>query len=112
MENNINAFCKICGSGYHVCNSCLEQKTFSPWRTVTDTIEHYKIYIVLHSYSITGDKEKAKLELQKCDLNGLDNFRPEIKSMINEIIQEPKKAKNISKKNENGNEIKHEDVDE
>lgn len=25
-ENNINAYCKICGQGYHVCNSCQNQK--------------------------------------------------------------------------------------
>lgn len=97
-ENNINAWCAICGEGYHVCRSCLEQKTFKPWRTVTDTIEHYKIYLAIHAYTKTKDKEQAKTELQNCDLTGLENFKPEIKAVIDEIMTEPKKVKSVSKK--------------
>jgi len=37
-ENNINAYCKICGQGYHVCNSCQNQKVFKPWRSIVDSI--------------------------------------------------------------------------
>lgn len=96
-EKDINAYCSICGKGYHICNSCKEQQTFKPWRTVVDSIEHYKIYLVLHGYSITKDKEKAKSELQKCDLSDLENFKPNIKSVIKEIMAEPKKNKRTSK---------------
>lgn len=98
MAENINAYCKICNVGYHVCNTCLSQKTFKPWRTVTDSIEHYKIYLAIHDYTISKDKEQAKLELQNCDLSGLQNFRPEIKSVIEEIMTEPKKNKKSSLK--------------
>lgn len=105
-ENNINAFCSICGSGYHICNSCLEQKTFKPWRTVADSIEHYKIYLAIHSYTVSKDKEGAKVELEKCDLSGLDNFKQEIKSVIKEIMTEPRKKK---KKENISNETEHVD---
>lgn len=97
-ENNINAFCKICGVGYHVCGACLEQKTFKPWRTVTDTIEHYKIYLAIHGYTVSKDKNKAKIELQGCNLNDLENFKPEVKAVIKEIMTEPKKIRTTSKK--------------
>ena len=115
-ENNINAFCKICGVGYHVCHSCLEQKTFRPWRTITDNIEHYKIYLAIHGYTISKDKEKAKAELQHCDLSDLKNFRPEIKAVIKEIMAEPKRTKTVSNKKEENveakTEIKTDNVDE
>lgn len=97
MSNRNNATCSICGEKYHVCRSCLEQKTFKPWRTVTDSIDHYKIYLAIHGYTVTKNREKAKEELEKCDLSEMDNFYPEIKSVINEIMAEPKKKKTFSK---------------
>lgn len=109
-ENNINAYCKICGQGYHVCNSCQSQKVFKPWRSIVDSVEHYKIYLAIHSYTISKNKELAKEELQKCDLTGLESFNPEIKSAISEIMEtsEPAKAKVSSRKRkeytETGNE--------
>ncbi len=86
MANKINAYCKICGTGYHVCASCLAQKGFRPWRTITDTSEHYKIYLAVHGYTISQDKEKAREELEHCDLSDMENFNPEIKSAVEEIM--------------------------
>lgn len=97
-ETNINAHCSICGKGYHLCQTCSDQKTIKPWRTVTDSIEHFKIYTAIHGYTISKDKGTAKKELQKCDLTGLDNFNPEIKTIINEIMEESEKIKVSSKK--------------
>ena len=87
-EVNINAYCSICGAGYSVCNTCKEQKVFRAWRSVTDTIEHYKIYYALHGYTISKDREAAKNELKQCDLTGLEDFKPEIKAAIEEIMAE------------------------
>lgn len=100
MSNTNNAICSICGNPYKICNSCLEQKTFKPWRTVTDTIEHYKIYMAIHGYTISNNKEKAKDELKKCDLSGLENFNPEIKKVIKDILTKPKATKAVLKKEE------------
>lgn len=97
-ENNINAYCKICGQGYHVCNSCQNQKVFKPWRSIVDSIEHYKIYLAIHSYTISKSKELAKEELQKCNLTGLESFNPEIKSVIKEIMETSVKVKISSRK--------------
>lgn len=93
MAEQNNATCSICGKGYRVCNSCTEQKTFQPWRTVTDTSEHYKIYLALHGYTVTGDKETARKELQQCDLKDKDSFISKIRADIDEILGTPYKDK-------------------
>jgi hypothetical protein len=91
QANEINAYCAICNEPYHVCKSCLEIKSFKPWRTVTDTFEHYKVFLAVHRYTVSKDKETAKTELQNCDLNDLENFRPEIQKAIHEIIDDENK---------------------
>lgn len=91
-ESNINAYCKICGVGYHICNTCKTQKTFKAWRSITDTIDHFLIYSAIHGYTVSKDKEVAKTELEKCDLTDMENFKPEIKSVIKEVMQTSSKV--------------------
>lgn len=105
MSENINAHCAICNRGYHICNSCAEQKKLKPWRSVTDTIDHYKIYLAIHGYTISKNKEQAKKELESCNLFDLESYNPEIKKVIKEIISEPKRAKTSTKKKEENIEI-------
>ena len=90
MAQELNATCDICGKKYHVCNSCKEVKSFTPWRTVTDTMQHYLIFLALSEYTKTKDKEKAKEELSKCDLSELDTFNENIKTAIKEIMADGK----------------------
>ena len=85
-EHNINAYCTICNKGYHICNTCKNEKKFKPWRTITDTMEHYKIFMAIHGYTTAGDKEQAKAELQNCNLSDMNSFKPEIKAAIAEIM--------------------------
>lgn len=96
-DNKINAHCSICNEGYFLCKSCKNEKKFKPWRTVTDTIEHYKIYMAIHGYTVTKNKEQAKAELQNCDLSDIESFKPEIKSAINEIMSNPVKVKPVTR---------------
>ena len=96
MSQELNATCDICGKKYHVCNSCKEVKSFTPWRTVTDTMQHYLIFLALSEYTKTKDKEKAKEELSKCDLSELDTFNENIKSVIKEIISVEKNVEIVS----------------
>ena len=90
MSEKYNATCSICGKPYKICRTCQELKSFTPWRTVTDTLQHYAIFLALSEYTKTKDKEKAKEELSKCDLSELDTFNENIKSVIKEIIAEEK----------------------
>lgn len=97
MDNKINAYCSICNEGYTICHACKNEKKFKPWRTVTDTIEHYKIYMAIHGYTVAKNKEQAKAELQNCDLSDIESFKTEIKSVINEIMSEPVKIKPVTR---------------
>ena len=90
MSQELNATCDICGKKYHICSSCKEVKSFTPWRTVTDTMQHYLIFLALSEYTKTKDKEKVKEELSKCDLSELDTFNENIKTVIKEIMAEGK----------------------
>ena len=99
MSQELNATCDICGKKYHICSSCKEVKSFTPWRTVTDTMQHYIIFLALSEYTKTKDKEKAKEELSKCDLSELDTFNENSKSAIKEIMAEEKIVETVSEEN-------------
>lgn len=101
MSNKkINAHCAICGAGYHICNTCQQQKSFKSWRVVTDTVEHYKIYMAVHGYTLSQDKEAAKKDLEKCDLSGLGDFNLPVRTVIQEILSEEEKDIPMSPKKE------------
>lgn len=85
--------CAICGNDYPVCRTCEEVISFKPWRTIVDTVEHYKIHIVLNDYTnkhIT--KEEAREMLQKCDIANYKTFLPHIVSAIDEILDRGNKT--------------------
>ena len=90
MAEELNATCAICGKKYHVCLSWQQERSFKPWRTVVDTTDHYKIYMAVHGYTVTKDKEMARKELSVCDLSELDSFSDNIKKAINESVAEEK----------------------
>ena len=88
MSEKYNATCTICGKPYKICRTCQEIKSFTPWRTITDTLQHYTLFLVLSEYSRTKDKAKAKDELSKCDLSEKESFKDSVKNMIDEIMKE------------------------
>ena len=88
MSEKYNATCAICGQPYKICRTCQEIKSFTPWRTITDTLQHYSLFLVLSEYSRTKDKTKAKDELSKCDLSEKESFKDSVKNMIDEIMKE------------------------
>ena len=87
MSEKANHWCIICGNGYHACDSCNEVKTFKPWRSLTDTVEHYKIFCVLKEYNEKFlTKEEAYNALMNLDLSGRESFKDGAKKTINEIM--------------------------
>lgn len=87
MAEKINATCAICGKGYHLCISCKDMISLTPWKKHTDTSEHYKIYQIIHGYSTkVYTKAEAKDKLKKVDLSDFDTLRDNIKSVITDIM--------------------------
>ena len=95
MALELNAKCEICGKMYHMCNSCADSLTFKPWRSVVDSIEHFKIYIVLSDYTNKHiSKGEAKQELEKCNISDYKTFEPHIVKAIDEILKDDKQVTN------------------
>lgn len=89
MAKEINHWCVVCGKGYHACDSCNETKAFTPWRSLTDSIEHFKIFMVLKDYNnqfIT--REEARELLSHADLSDKDSFKDSSKKLLDEIFRE------------------------
>lgn len=108
MSKKYNATCAICGKPYKMCRSCSDEWKFKPWRAVTDTIDHYKIYLALNGYTLTGDRDMARSELQVCNLDGKENFVPEIAQAINDILAEGRKDNKFNQKpKKNFGNLKH-----
>lgn len=87
MAEKINATCAICGKGYHLCMSCNDMISLTPWKKHTDTSEHYKIYQIIHGYSTkVYTKAEAKDKLKKVDISDFDTLRDNIKAVITDIM--------------------------
>ena len=85
MAETLNATCAICGNNYHVCKTCKSVKSFTPCRTIADSTNCYKIYMIIHQYNcgiIT--KESAKKMLENCTMP--NTFQDHIKKVIDEIM--------------------------
>jgi hypothetical protein len=87
MSEKYNHKCAICGNENYFCADCNNAKTFTPWRTIVDSIEHYKIFLIINDLTNKHiDIDTAKKMLNERDLSDLDNFVPEIKKVINDIM--------------------------
>ncbi|MBU5332124.1 hypothetical protein KQI61_07925 [Anaerocolumna aminovalerica] len=79
--------CKICGAKYKYCSTCKEFKTIESWRQHVDTINCYKIFMVIQDFSKHNiDKLEARKLLVKCDLSNSNNFFSWIQYQINRIM--------------------------
>lgn len=88
-KKEINHWCVLCGAGYHSCDTCSKEKHFTPWRTLTDTMEHYKIFMVLKNYNNKLiSKEEARELLADLNLSGQDSFKESAKNLLADIFSE------------------------
>lgn len=89
MSEQINAYCTVCGNGYHLCLSCKDKMKLQPWKTFTDTAEHYKIHQIIHGFSTkVYTKDEIRSKLKNVDLSDLETFKPNIKAIIKDVLKE------------------------
>ena len=101
MSEQINAYCTICGNGYHMCLSCKDKMKMSPWKMYTDSAEHYKIHQIIYGLSTkVYTEDEAMLKLKNVDLSDLETFKPNIKTIIKGILEKEKIAEEVVKKAE------------
>lgn len=92
--------CVICGKQYKTCLSCQQEISLKPWRTITDEINCYKIFLVLSQYN-NGyiKKDEAKKQLEKIRYNESE-LRESVRETIKEIMSASETKKNTSKTEE------------
>lgn len=92
--------CIICGQPYDACHFCEEVTTYTPWRRVCDSFDHYMIYMTIKSYeSGITSKEDAKAELEKFGVTyaNAGRFVPSVAEKLRNLLREPKKVKSVLK---------------
>lgn len=94
MADNINAYCDICGKGYHMCISCRDMARTRPWQKHTCCAEHYKVFQIVRGVN-TGvyTKSEANERLDNVNLSDLNSFKPSVKRLVKSIIRENKASK-------------------
>lgn len=103
MSEQINAYCTVCGNGYHLCLSCKDKMKLQPWKMFADTAEHYKIHQIIHGFSTkVYTKDEVRSKLKNIDLSDLETFKPNIKAIIKDILKEKSvvNAKVVTVKND------------
>lgn len=87
MAERDNAVCAICGKGYHKCLSCKDKISKAPWKMHCCCAEHYKIYQILHGYTVGVYTDfEAKQRLQNVDLSDLHNLRETKQAKIKMLL--------------------------
>lgn len=101
MNNSDMATCIICGKNYKACLSCKDQDVIKPWRNITDSVEHYKIFLVISQYN-NGylKKDEAKKQLENINFNEKE-LKESVQDKIKEImsVTETEKKTALSKNN-------------
>lgn len=91
--NKPNHACLICGEKYYACDSCLEVKSFTPWRVITDTQQHYQIYFTIKSYQEKLiNKAEAREELINIGVTAEEaqSYKEGVKNLVLDILKEDK----------------------
>ena len=96
------ATCAVCGKQYKACLSCKDQKRVRPWKSITDTIGCYKIFLAISKYE-NGylTKDETRKQLGEIAFNK-DSLKEPVQRKIDEIMDAgaaPERQKKQTKQN-------------
>lgn len=90
-NKNNNAKCVVCGKAYHLCMSCRDKIASTPWKVLTDTSEHYKVYQVVNGYRCgIYEKDVAKNALSNIDISDRNTYLDCVNKVLDEILDDVK----------------------
>lgn len=98
MATKLTHKCIICGTRYHSCDTCDRIRTYTPWRSICDSFEHYKIYLALRAYEEgIADKDETRSVLEDLGVKkgAYDNWNSSSKNKLDAIFAEPKRVKKV-----------------
>lgn len=98
MAQKLDHKCIICGTMYHACDTCQKIKTYTPWRTLCDTQEHYQVLLDIRSYDsgiLTREEAAADIMKRGVKRGCYDEWPDATKRKLDEILAEPKKKKKV-----------------
>lgn len=101
MAQKLDHKCIVCGTMYHACDTCQKIKTYTPWRTLCDTQEHYQVLLAMKSYEsgfLTREEAAADIMKRGVKKGDYDNWPEGAKRKLDEIFAEPKKKKKVEPK--------------
>lgn len=93
MAEKYNATCSICGRPYYKCISCKDTMALNPWKAFCCSSQHYKVHQVIRGFNgnvYTKDEAKNKLKNINISDVDIDNFKPNIKQIVKDILKEEK----------------------
>lgn len=96
MAERLDHKCIICGTLYHACDTCQKVKTYTPWRTLCDTQEHYQVLLALKSFEsgiLTREEAAADIRKRGVTKGTYSNWPEGTKRKLDEIFIEPKRKK-------------------
>ena len=92
-----NRICLACGKSYEYCGSCPSSLNLPVWKNIFDTEICKTVFETTSDYAQKViSKEKAKEKLSKCNISDARNYKPQIRSLIEEITKENKVVDDIS----------------
>jgi uncharacterized CHY-type Zn-finger protein len=99
MAEKNNAKCSICGKDYYMCLSCKDTMSAHPWKMFCDTSNHYQVFQVIRGYNTNVyTKDEARIKLKNINLEDIEDFKPNIKEIIEYIIKEEKTVVEVVEK--------------
>lgn len=104
MSKTTKAVCAICGREYDVCLSCKDQNKIKPWRNISDSMNCYKVFLVLTQLNngyISNEEAKSQLEqiaFNKSDLR--EDVRNKVDEIMNFTTERTKRSKTTNTENE------------
>lgn len=99
MATRLDHKCIICGTMYHACDTCQKVKTYTPWRILCDTQEHYQVLLALKSFEsgiLTREEAAADIMKRGVTKDSYSNWPEGTKRKLDEVFVESKRKKTAS----------------